>query len=269
TGQVELSWPEAPEAASYRVYRTGSDGEAMLVGETEQTTLTDDEAQAGVSYTYAVTTVTASGEESVPSVGVDVEVLDPDVAVPAAPTGLAYTSVTKNAVELVWDEDADALFYLVQRAEDADGDFTVVGRTETPTFTDESVLTTIEYYYRVVAVNAGGASEPSEVIETPGETELVRDAEYLDRSPVAVTQDEGVYLGWRILGLDPAGIAFHVYRDGEQITDEPITETTNYLDTGGAADSVYRISQVLEGGESWATEEFSPWAEQYLDVPLE
>ncbi len=269
SGQVELSWPEAPEAESYRVYRTGPDGEATLVGETEGTTLTDDEAHAGVTYSYAVTTVTASGEESVPSVSLDVEVVDPDVAVPAAPTGLAYTSVTKNAVELFWDESTEALFYLVERAEDTDDDFTVVGRTEDATFTDETVLTTIEYYYRVVAVNAGGASEPSAVIETPGETELVRDAEYLDRSPVAVTQDQGVYLGWRMLGLDPAGIAFHVYRDGERITDEPITDSTNYVDTGGAADSVYRISQVLDDGESWATDEFSPWAEQYLDVPLE
>ena len=61
----------------------------------------------------------------------------------------------------------------------------------------------------------------------------MRQAEYLDRAPVAVQTDGGVYVGWRLLGLDARDLAFDVYRDGEKITDEPITGATNLVDADG------------------------------------
>ncbi|WP_221583675.1 fibronectin type III domain-containing protein [Microbacterium sp. G2-8] len=268
TGSVSLSWPETPEATSYRVYRTGPDGSAELVGETADLQLVDDTAQAGSSYSYAVAAVTAEGE-SVPSVSADVDIIDPDVAVTDAPTGLAVDDVQKREVALSWDDTEGALFYLVSRSESADGDFKVLGRTEDAAYVDSDVLTTVPYFYRVQAVNAGGASEASEALETPAETVLERAAERLDRAPVAVVQDGGVYVGWRMLGDDVDEVAFHVYRDGEQITDEPITGSTNYVDENGSEGSAYRVSRVLDGDETWATEEFTTWAGQSIDIPLD
>ncbi|GAA4768472.1 rhamnogalacturonan lyase family protein [Microbacterium gilvum] len=267
TATASLSWDEAPEAATYRVYRTTSDG-TVLVGETDGTSLVDDTAQPGQTATYAVTTVTARGAESVPSVGVEVEIIDPDVAAPAAPTGLASGDVLKNSVALSWDATDGALFYLVSR-QDKNGDWQVIGRADEASYLDEDVLTTIAYTYRVQAVNAGGASEPSESVTTPAVTTLDRAAERLDRAPVAVAQDGGVYVGWRLLGDDAQDAAFHVYRDGERVTDEPIVDTTNYVDAGGTADSTYRVAIVEDGVQLWATEEFTPWADgQSLDIPL-
>ncbi|GLJ61016.1 hypothetical protein GCM10017576_11450 [Microbacterium barkeri] len=262
-----LSWDAAPEAAAYRLYRTTDDG-IVLVGETEGTSFVDETAQPGQTATYAVTTVTARGDESVPSVGVEVEVIDPDVAVPAAPTGLAYGDVLKNSVALSWDASDGALFYLVSR-QDKKGEWQVIARADEPAYVDEDVLTTIAYTYRVQAVNAGGASEPSEPVTTPAVTTLDRAAERLDRAPVAVAQEQGVYVGWRLLGDDAQDAAFHVYRDGERITEEPIVDTTNYLDAAGSADSTYRIAIVEDGVSFWATEEFRPWKDgQSLDIPL-
>nr|WP_160317598.1 rhamnogalacturonan lyase [Arthrobacter sp. RIT-PI-e] len=102
----------------------------------------------------------------------------------------------------------------------------------------------------------------------PGDA-LVRQVEYLDRAPVAVTTEGGVYVGWRMLGLDAESIGFHVYRDGVRITDTPVTGSTNFLDVAGTGTSVYRVTALMDHREVTVTEEFTPWGEQSLDIPLQ
>ena len=50
-----------------------------------------------------------------------------------------------------------------------------------------------------------------------------RQVEKLDRGLMAIKVRDGVYLSWRFLGTDGADTAFHIYRDGNRITDTPIT----------------------------------------------
>ncbi len=50
--------------------------------------------------------------------------------------------------------------------------------------------------------------------------------ENLGRGAVAVRTSDAVYVGWRLLGSDPSGIAFNVYRDAERLNAEPLTGTT-------------------------------------------
>nr|WP_308287794.1 rhamnogalacturonan lyase [Arthrobacter sp. MAHUQ-56] len=97
-----------------------------------------------------------------------------------------------------------------------------------------------------------------------------RQVENLDRAPVAVLTDQGVNLGWRMLGLDRDSVGFHVIRDGVQITDEPIRNTTTYVDPAGTADSKYVIKTVGNGnGQDKLTAEFSPLAQNYLPIKLD
>ena len=118
--------------------------------------------------------------------------------------------------------------------------------------------------------------------ERPAAATPKRDAERLDRGPVAAVTDDGVFLSWRLLGDESLDTQFVIFRDGERITPEPITDSTNYQDPDGTAESTYRIAQV--GGNAgsghgshtphgknlmWASEEFTPWADQHLDVPLD
>ena len=110
---------------------------------------------------------------------------------------------------------------------------------------------------------------------------LQRDAERLDRGAVGVLTDDGVFLSWRLLGDESMDTRFHVFRDGERITPEPITDSTNFLDTEGRAESEYRLATVgeLVGSADtgtirgrkplWASETFTPWTQQHLDVPLD
>ncbi|MGP3967519.1 rhamnogalacturonan lyase [Streptomyces sp. 6N223] len=97
---------------------------------------------------------------------------------------------------------------------------------------------------------------------------LVRELEYLDRAPVAVPTDEGVFVSWRLLGLDARDTAFHVYRDGERITRQPLRGATSLTDPDGTAESVYRIAEVRDGRITARTERFRVLAQQYQEIPV-
>lgn len=267
TGSVDLSWTGTADAASYRVYRDGGSG-PELIGETDGLTLTDADARVGATYTYTVTAVTAADVESVPSVGLVVEIVDPEVAPPAAPSGLTVPDVGKTSVDLSWDAVDGALFYGVYRAESTEGEETLLGFADSPAFTDTDLLTTVPFYYRVTAFNAGGEGARSEQVASPAPTVLERDAEYLDRAPVAVSTADGTYIGWRMLGLDPESITFNVFRDGVKVNEEPLSGSTNLLDPDGTSESRYRVQAITGDSAHWATDEFGVWDQSYLDVPL-
>ncbi|WRH26380.1 G-D-S-L family lipolytic protein [Arthrobacter sp. JZ12] len=271
---VSLSWTGNDDAAGYRVYRKSAEAsEAEAIGDVDGVSFVDTTADIGLEYTYTVVALDAAGAESVPSNAVELTTVDPDVAKAPVPTGLNLGEVNKNDVTLNWEASEGAIFYHVFRADpNADGsigEMKLIGRADGTTFKDTGVLTTVEYVYAVAAVNAGGVSAQSETVTSPAVTTLARQAERLDRSPVAVVSDGGVYVGWRMLGLDPEEISFHVYRDGKRITTEPVTGSTNLLDTDGTGEATYRISTVVNGVERWAGEEFTVWDSQTLDVPLD
>ncbi|RDV12249.1 rhamnogalacturonan lyase [Arthrobacter sp. RT-1] len=103
-----------------------------------------------------------------------------------------------------------------------------------------------------------------------GKADLKRQVENLDRAPVAVLTDQGVSLGWRMLGLDQDSVGFHVIRDGVQLTEEPIRNTTTYVDPAGTAASKYVIKTVGNGnGQDKLSAEFTPLAQNYLSITLD
>ncbi len=102
-----------------------------------------------------------------------------------------------------------------------------------------------------------------------GHATYFRQMERLDRGLVAVKVEDGVFLSWRWLGTEPKEIAFHVYRDGERLTDQPITTSTNYLDPGGGLDSLYCVRAVIDGNEEATCGQALVWETPYLTVPLQ
>ena len=102
-----------------------------------------------------------------------------------------------------------------------------------------------------------------------GDDAPARAAERLDRAPVGVDTEDGIFLSWRLLGDESMDTEFHIFRDGRQITADPITDSTNHLDAEGTAESTYRIAVVKDGQMVWAGDEFTPWQDQWTDVPLD
>ncbi|WP_270171092.1 rhamnogalacturonan lyase family protein [Paenibacillus sp. SYP-B4298] len=268
--EAKLSWVPSGDAAKYRIYRQASGAAAPeQIAETVGASYTDQSASIGLNYLYSVTALDASGLESVPSIAVQVAMIDETVSKPAVPTGLTAAGIAKERIDLQWQAAQGARFYQVYRSKKAAGPYELHAQAAEPSYSDTTVLTTIPYYYKVAAVNAGGISQLSTALETEAVTTLVRDMERLDRAPVAIRTEQGNYIGWRMLGLDPDSIAFHVYRDGERLTSQPITDSTNYVDPTGNENASYTLSAILNGVERPVTEPFGVWQQQYLSVPLQ
>ena len=108
--------------------------------------------------------------------------------------------------------------------------------------------------------------------------ERVREA--LDRGLIARPLEEGsVYLGWRLLDDDPDDVAFHVYRrHGDaapsRLTDEPLRETTDFVDGTATAGREYAwfVRTVADGEEGppspAATATPGDGALPYVSIPL-
>ncbi|MBN2316714.1 MAG: rhamnogalacturonan lyase [Sedimentisphaerales bacterium] len=103
-----------------------------------------------------------------------------------------------------------------------------------------------------------------------------RQMENLTRGIVAVKQPGGVYVGWRLFGTDPESISFNLYRFvGRQrpvkVNEEPIAETTNYVDRGADPNQElhYFIRPVLDGKELESSKSVLAWDKDYLEIPIQ
>ncbi|HTH06701.1 MAG TPA: hypothetical protein VL916_12555, partial [Ilumatobacteraceae bacterium] len=267
---ITLGWQPVADATGYAIFRSAPGGELAEIGrvtDAATTSFVDTGVALGESYDYAVATV-KDARVSKPGERLAASVVDPDVAKPVRPTGIGTAAIDRNSVTLSWTDAGDAVQWKVYRSVRADLPFEQIATTTEPTFTDTDVLTTRPYLYQLVALNAGGASAASETYATAVATTLVRQAEYLDRAPVAVKTDEGVYLGWRLLGLDARDRGFNVYRDGHKVNDAPITGATNLVDDEGTTESTYLITALQGEREITVADDVTVWDQQYLDIPL-
>ena len=105
--------------------------------------------------------------------------------------------------------------------------------------------------------------------------------ENLSRGLVAVpTGDTEVYVGWRLLGTDPATTAFNLYRttgDGDpvRLNASPITQTTDFVDTTVdlTKENRYFVRPLLKSVELQASAPFTlpvnAPVQQYVSVPIQ
>ncbi len=113
------------------------------------------------------------------------------------------------------------------------------------------------------------------------EPETTRVVENLGRGVIAIRASETtVYIGWRLLGTDPADIAFNVYRASgsgapTKLNDVPLAKTTNLVDDSAdvSEPNTYTVRPVLQGTELAASVPFvlpaNAPVQQYLSVPLD
>jgi hypothetical protein len=114
---------------------------------------------------------------------------------------------------------------------------------------------------------AGGSTGTCAGITANGHYQM----ENIDRGVVAVKVTNGVYVGWRMMGYEydaanPTNIAYNVYRDDAKVA--TVTNSTNYLDSSGTTSSKYSVSAVVAGAECARSAAVTPWAQNYLTIPL-
>ena len=105
--------------------------------------------------------------------------------------------------------------------------------------------------------------------------------ENLGRGVVAVrTSSTQVYVGWRMLGTDPANVAFNLYRSANggaavKLNSSPITATTNFVDSNAnlSQANAYFVRPVINGAEATPSVSYALSAnsaiQQFLSVPIQ
>ncbi|MFC7531514.1 hypothetical protein [Actinoplanes sp. GCM10030250] len=128
----------------------------------------------------------------------------------------------------------------------------------------------------VAALPSAATTEPAIVAAAAGSRKM----ESLGRGVVAVrASSSSVLVSWRLLGLDPAGIGFNVYRSAAggaevKLNASVLTGGTNYTDTSAnaAQANTYRVRPVIGGAEQAASGVFTLKAnnavEPVVRVPL-
>jgi fibronectin type 3 domain-containing protein/TolB-like protein len=204
---ARLAWRPRPSGGDdprmtpqgFRVYRRqGNEERFTLSAELPADLLTyvDSGLAEGTTYTYAVTAHNSDGAESEFSAHLAVTPLPP----PPAPRP---ASGRIQQVSLVWDQYPSELIagYIVYRATERDGRYSVIGRTDSPAVTcydDRGLADNTTYWYRLSAYKQGGTetglSEPASAV--------TRDIPPAPLNLSAVSgQPRKVTLRWRLGGV--------------------------------------------------------------------
>ena len=323
-----LGFNPVKEATGYNVYQKGETDEKFSV--VKSFTVAEYEADdlacramsvdLGQKYEYYMTCYVADGTESSPSETIKVEAVLDGVPKPEAPLNVKCTDPTdsdtelQHTISLEWDavkavtadvnedgtdETYEVIKYLIYRSDKAENEkgfkgFVKVGESTTTKFTDEDpeIATNISYYYKVAALNAGGAGEQSDACETPVVGSLVTGGResYSDRALVAInlagdkgaetlisaTDSEGnaltkgVYLSWRSFAADFSGndlkTTFDVYCNGELIADD--ISVTNMVYEGGTSSDTFKVVGSNDGSMGVSAVDTKCWSNQYLELNL-
>lgn len=101
-------------------------------------------------------------------------------------------------------------------------------------------------------------------------TKWTRQMENLDRGLMAIKVENGVFISWRWLGTEGIDTCFDLFRDGEKVNDQPITQSTNYVDGNGENHSKYYVIAYINGNmhQQEQSKEVSVLETNYLTVPL-
>lgn len=181
-----------------------------------------------------------------------------DIIPPAVPTGLTAAGAN-NTVLLDWDDspDLDLMSYNVYRSQTPGSGYSAIATDVTSSvFTDSNVTNAVTYYYVVTAVDysSNESQGSNEVSVTPSFP--LRYMENLGRGVVAVRTGTGAFISWRLLGLDPSGIGFNLYRStaggpAVKINSSALTGATCYTDTGAnlGQNNTWFVKPVIDGME--------------------
>ncbi|MGB8191160.1 MAG: T9SS type A sorting domain-containing protein [Chitinophagaceae bacterium] len=206
-------------------------------------------------------------------------------AAPAVLTTIGVSNITPNSAQATGDITSDGgsaitergIVYSTTTSNPTTSNTKVAdaaGGTGSFTVTLSGLNPATFYYVRAYAMNGGGTTygntvrlsslaQPDAVVTGP------KQMEFLNRGVVAVrTSASKVYIGWRLLGNDPSGIAFNVYRDSVKLNTTPIINSTNFEDNT-AINGFYIVRTVLNGVEGAPSAPVSVWSNNQLSIPLQ
>lgn len=166
---LEIRWEEVFPGARYNVYRRYAGGNYPAApanpAPLDTPSFTDRiERERTVFYTVRTLRATALRDEGFPSKELAVA---PASFEPSRPSGLKYVP-TPQRVFLLWDGNPETWIsgYRIYRKKDGEKEFSAIGESLAPAFTDDGSLNARAFYY-VTARGPERESAPSETVEVP------------------------------------------------------------------------------------------------------
>jgi fibronectin type 3 domain-containing protein len=161
---LTISWDAVESATDYRLFRSMSaEGIYASIPDIGKGALsyTDTQLGSGVPNFYKVIAVNAD-EVSAYSDYVS------GWTTPLPPQGLKAQLDNESAITIVWDEVSGATEYRLYRASTKSGAYQLITEPgfAASTFIDTNILSGVNYYYNIAAVNPGGVSEKSESVSS-------------------------------------------------------------------------------------------------------
>jgi hypothetical protein len=161
---IRILWAVVPDATGYDVERSTdgtTDWVTIATTGDEVNAYTDAGLTPDRTYFYRVLVMLEDGTAS-PS---DVVSATTPVDAPD-PTVVSVASTSHTSVDLVWSDVADETGYRIERSADGETGWAAIGTTgqDVTTYTDAGLDPGTTSSYRVIAINDGGASAPSNVV---------------------------------------------------------------------------------------------------------
>ena len=227
---VSLQWSAVAAAASYKIYRDGSE-----IDDTFFTSFSDTGLLYNTTYEYQISSVDSSGSEGDKSATLE---LTTDYRI-AAPANLTATQ-GNNEVRLDWDAIDEVIGYRVYR------EGSLYATIDTNTYTDRAATNGLAYSYGVsgfTAENESSATATLDLILVPSVPTIAG----------AETSDSSVVLSWSAINH---ALGYYVYRDGSAIGE---SNSTSFTDSGvsNGANHSYTLSSVNAGGSSEQSSAYS------------
>jgi hypothetical protein len=165
--RVDLAWSNVSGELGYKIERLIAGGTWTQIGTTaaDVTTIADNSTQPSTIYQYRVRAHNYGGDSAY-SAATSVTTPGGTIGPPAAPTGLSGVAVASRQVNLHWyDQSNNEQGFLIQRSTDG-ASWTIITSVaaNVTSIADFTVNRRTSYYYRVLAFNQAGASEPTNVI---------------------------------------------------------------------------------------------------------
>lgn len=265
---VMLDWDRVEGAAAYRVRRKClRNNETDITEDITSETWNDDTAKLCERYEYSVSPLDAYGFECASASKATVYVTDGNKVSDCVSEFIAVSK--ENSVELSWKGTDGILYYNLYRKAPL-GIPIYIAAVDRCSFIDENANTCIPFEYMIEGVTTSGLTNRASVSAEPVSKPPLRNMETLNRGAVAVKTEKGVFVSWRLKGCEyDKDISFLVYRNGEKITDSPITDRTCMQDDEGNPGDRYTIKAVKGNkaekyGETVTASEF-----EYIPIKLD
>lgn len=267
--QIDLSWTDnssgTEQEDEFRIYRcTGGTGACDWPGEytqiatvgTDVTTYSDTGLSSNTTYSYVVTAWNSEGESAGSNEADDTT--DPDA--PAAPSGLTVTTDSTSQLTVDWTDNASTeTGYEIQISLNgtswSNEDIGLAANTVQ--YVDTGLDDNEQYYYRVRAKNATGASAWSNA--DSAYTDIDAPSSLTATQGAGASSDDTINLSWSMTGVGDGdadtGVEVHRSTDGGSTYSLHSTEaagSTSFSDTGlpDSTEFYYKVRAIGQNGTS-------------------